>query len=230
MSDINLIIPSESKEQEFENPPQIKETPKKNLKTIVANILNCFSLKKKQKKRRKDKLKVKKKEYLSQMDGLIFFNKNEPLKIKSIEYPKIANLNRDEEIGNEEGELLAGEGMTKGKSEKGEAFIFRDFENLIFTEFELDALVAAKRRISTFKRTKKWSKEEDENLRNALKICKNNWKLVAQKLEAKRCKNDSLKTSEDCKRRWIALSKGFKYNWNQESEDKLLELVSIKGK
>jgi len=76
----------------------------------------------------------------------------------------------------------------------------------------------------------KWSKEEDENLRNAMRICQNNWKLIANKLEVKSGKNDSQKTPDDCKRRWVTISKGLEFNWNQASEDKLIELVSIKGK
>lgn len=45
----------------------------------------------------------------------------------------------------------------------------------------------------------------------AVKICKHNWQQIANKLEAQKGKNDSLKTPEDCKRRWMALSKGMEY-------------------
>lgn len=159
-----------------------------------------------------------------------FYSKEKSLEVNSLEYPEISKVDSDEEIGYEAGSLKPSEGVVNGNSARDDPFIFRDFENLIFTEFELDALVAAKRRISTFVVTKKWSKEEDENLKYAVKVCKNNWKAVEKKMAAKKGKNDSVKTADDCKRRWISLSKAVTFNWNQEADDKLLELVSTKGK
>jgi hypothetical protein len=41
------------------------------------------------------------------------------------------------------------------------AYIFRDFDNITFGTFLLDSMVWARKRLSTYKWTKKWSKEED---------------------------------------------------------------------
>lgn len=115
------------------------------------------------------------------------------------------------EIGRISGKLPAGFDIQEGGEDTDGPHIEKDQESITFGEFILDSLVAAKRRCSTFKCTKKWSKEEDLNLMHAVKICKHNWQQIATKLEAQKGKNDSLKTPEDCKRRWMVLSKGMEY-------------------
>lgn len=67
-------------------------------------------------------------------------------------------------------------------------------------------------------------------LMQAVKVCQHNWAKVAAKLEKSKGKNDSFKSAEECKRRWLSLTKGNEYNWNQEAEDRLIELVATKGK
>jgi hypothetical protein len=61
-------------------------------------------------------------------------------------------------------------------------------------------------------------------------VSNNNWKKIEAKMDASRGKNDSYKTAEDCKRRWMTLTKGMEYKWTPEADDKLIELVSTKGK
>lgn len=215
---------------ETENTETSKETTGKSyIRNIFVKVLNCLAFKPKKRKKRKDKFCIQKKKMLPVCKGSFYLSKEKSLDFASLDYPEISKNDSDEEIGYEAGDLPPGKKLIKGKSDKDEAFIFRDWENVIFTEFELDGLVASKRRISTFVLTKKWSKEEDNHLRYAVKIHSNNWQAVAKKMESKKGKNDSLKTADDCKRRWITLSKIVDFNWTQKAEDKLLELVSTRG-
>ena len=46
----------------------------------------------------------------------------------------------------------------QGEGDSGEAIIFRDFDKITFGEFLLDSMVCAKRRLSTYKCTKKMDK------------------------------------------------------------------------
>ena len=88
------------------------------------------------------------------MGSIKFPTQKHKAKKEKIIYPKIKRLSSDAEIGHESGRLLAGKNLTKGQPGKDKALIFRDFENVFNTEFELDTLVAAKRRLSTFKCSK----------------------------------------------------------------------------
>mmetsp|Transcript_40100 Transcript_40100/g.46002 ORF Transcript_40100/g.46002 Transcript_40100/m.46002 type:complete len:87 (-) Transcript_40100:445-705(-) len=54
--------------------------------------------------------------------------------------------------------------------------------------------------------------------------------MVAKRMERDVGKNQAVKSAEECKRRWISITKGTVYNWNQESDQRLLELVSTQGK
>lgn len=119
--------------------------------------------------------------------------------------------------------------MITGGEDHGSPCISHEICDYYYNELILDTLVAEKRRISTIKIVK-WSKEEDMRLMQAVKVCQHNWQQIAGKLDRAKGKNDSVKTPEECKRRWMALTKGTEYNWNNEAEDRLIELVATKGK
>ena len=119
--------------------------------------------------------------------------------------------------------------LIQGEEEHGSADVSREIWDFYYDELIQDTLVKEKRRISTIK-ILKWSKEEDMRLMQAVKVWQHNWAQIALKLENSKGKNDSSKSPEEWKRRWISLTKGTEYNWNQESEDRLLELVATKGK
>ena len=59
---------------------------------------------------------------------------------------------------------------------------------------------------------------------------KGNWKRIVKYLEDHQSKGDSRKTVDDCKKRYIALSKGALHRWNEKEDQKLIDLVSKYGK
>lgn len=151
------------------------------------------------------------------------------IKPQRIDYPKYFEFSdKSAERGRTSGELKAGEGLLQGESDFSEAEIFRDFESIAFGEFLVDSLVDSKRRCSTIRFTTKWSKEDDTKLLKFSKMFANNWQQISKKLgDEKKIGN---KTPDECRKRWMALSKGLEYHWTQEADDRLLELVTKHGK
>jgi hypothetical protein len=207
-----------------------KQGFKHQLKKGVTLLLSCFRSKQKLPKEDSDAKSMDK--TITAVDPTTSRKNSDFImlsKTQQIEYPSLTDdSDEDAEFDRISGFLPAGYDLQHGEGESSEAEIFRDFESIAFGEFLVDSLVDSKRRCSTIRFTTKWSKEEDTKLMKYAKRFAHNWQQISKKLGSE--KQIGNKTADECRKRWMALSKGHDYNWTQEADDRLLELVTKFGK
>ena len=79
-------------------------------------------------------------------------------------------------------------------------------------------------------KVKRWTNNEDQLLLALVSKFAGNWTKIAHEIERKRGKNDEIKTSADCIKRWASLNNQKPKNWTEEENKKLVNLVDTKGK
>lgn len=96
------------------------------------------------------------------------------------------------------------------------------------TPFLYDSEVGTKFRGTTYYKSNVWSAAEDRHLTSLVKKYGHNWQKIAVKMLESKDPLAGVKTNLDCSRRWNILKRS-KFEWTQEADDLLLNLVSEKG-
>jgi hypothetical protein len=103
-------------------------------------------------------------------------------------------------------------------------------DNVILPEipFLYDSEVGTKFRGTTFYKSNIWSETEERQLTSLVKKFGHNWKQIALKMLEMKDPLAGVKDNVACSRRWNILKRR-KFEWTQQTNDLLLNLVSEKG-